>query len=145
MPRSLTAQDRMSLIRLASSLPSGSTARKTILRLLAPRAASGSTVLDKFVDGIARKVAQKHGGKLVRDAHIAKTYGDVVEIWVGMTTPLLEDLFVNSETGELDEAGNAEADAICDSLAKAFGVPRAWVDFETQDSVGYIFGVGITA
>ncbi len=143
MSRSLTAQDRSSLIKLASDLPKGSPERKAILAGLTSRTATGSTVLNQFVDGIARKVAQKHGGKLVQDAHLTKTHGDVVEVWVGMMTPLLDDQFTNSETGELDEAGYAEAHAICESLAKAFGVPRTWVDFETMDSVGYIFGVRV--
>lgn len=146
MSRSLTAQDRSSLIRLASSLPAGSAERKAILAKLkgeASRTASSSNALTLYATKLAGDVAKRYGGHLPEPLALRQDHGGGVEVSIIMMTPVLRNIFNTSETGDLDEEGEAEAASIAKGLAKAFGVSASSVDWEAQDSAGYIFSMSV--
>ena len=66
MSRSLTAQDRSSLIRLASSLPEGSPEKKAILAGLAGKTASDRMEAFEEVEGFVARLRRDPAWKDVR-------------------------------------------------------------------------------
>lgn len=142
MSRSLTASDRSSLIKLASSLPAGSAERKVILAQIggkASRTASSPNALTRHATKLAESVAKKYRGFLTQPVVFTPEGGAGIEVAVTMMTPVLQNIFDSGEYRDMPPEGEFEAEDISKDLARAFGGELSSMAWEADDQVGYIF------
>jgi hypothetical protein len=150
MSRNLSASDRASLVRLASSLPAGSAQRKAILAGLGKtdrtsKTASTSPVLTNYLTELIETASRKFGAEILAKPLLYGQGGKVV-LSFSLKTAFSDEHPDNFESkpGEHtteEERAIAERYGIRLSIAKAFGVNVSKVSEDSEYGAGYIYTV----